>query len=571
MKTIRRIGFIFMIIAAFAAFFACTDTPPAHPDEDDDEPVCEHILSDYTVTEEPTETAVGTADGVCSECGETVSVFIPKLSSEQYEVSEKPATCLENGERVYSSAYGEFRVTTSATGHNYVITSVKEATCVEEGETIYECARCGDVKREIADRTAHAYAVAEEVKATCDDKGFVRYVCSECGDEVIVNGVEYGHEYGEGTYFAATCPDKGYTLYVCGLCGAEKYVYDDGPEHVYEGGTGICLNCGAICGHVFDGYDCTLCGLNIEEKVSSLGYYHYDADCDGVSDVGEKVYFGFYPKSIASEESLIKTLSSSVPENGIYTVDGKRYVKEELDQRYAAYAHFSDGSPVASKIYKDNGYFYRIEPILWTITAAEDGKVLLASDYAVEVSDYLGKGGYRYDATSGEYLTADGSGYACDWGSSDLRSYLNGEFVATAFDERQRGMIAPCVNDNGTETNYYKDKAHADGADTEDFVFVAAYGELFGTDEATEGSEKRIVSATDYAIGTGVGLGGGYSTGAVRYYTRSAGKTSDSVGVIGVDGSFATDGALYAETDSANGGKIDGIGVVPRLWLDIAE
>lgn len=564
MKNIGRLGLIFLIIAALAAFFACTETPPARPEEDDKtDAECEHVFSDFTVTEEPTENSVGVAEGKCSLCGEKTTAYLPKLSEEYYTVATTDATCEKDGEKIYSSSYGDFHVKTAAFGHNFVKTSETKATCVSEGKIEYKCSRCGKDREDIIDRTPHSYEITEEKKATCFDTGYVRYTCSGCGDEVVVYGSEYAHNYGEGTYVPVDCPELGYTEYVCAECGDIKKVYDEGPKHIYGDGTGVCVRCGDVCRHNFDGYICSLCGLDIEERVVSCGYFHCDGDGDGVFDVGEKVYFGFYPKSIVSDEEILRELSLVTPENGVYVLNGKKYVKKELNQRYASLAHFSDGSFVASKIYKDNGYFYRFEPILWTIKEEEDGKILLASDYVIEVSDF--KKEYSYDTSSGEYVIG-GGGYACAWEESDLRQFLNAEFLISAFDENQRGMIAPAANDNGAESNYYKDKAHANGNETTDFVFVAAYGELFGEDEATEGGDERIVTATDYAIGSGIGLKEGYGTGAAKYYTRSAGRTSKNAGIIGVDGSFLTDGALYAGKDDS-GRTVDGIGVVPRVWV----
>ena len=576
MKKFLRAVLIFILIVAVASLVAaCTDDnrePNGSGNGGNNvqtgEQTCKHEFAEYTVTDEPTETRLGYAEGECILCGEKSGFYLPMLSEENYSLEIIPATCTEDGKKIYTSAYGTFEVEIPATEHNYKPTVVKEPSCTEKGLTEYECTLCGDKYSEESEKVEHNYVVTDYEEATCTYKGYTKYACSMCGDEVVVEGSEFAHKYGDGVHVSAVCPDYGYTEFVCSECGDVKTVYETELVHVYDSVSGKCEFCGKTCEYDFEGYKCPVCGLDIEERVAEDGFYHLDGNRDGIIGEGEIVYFGFYPCTVVTDNSVIKQLAETQPsDDGYYELNGVKYIKKALDQRYSGLGKFSDGTVINSKVFS-SGYYYRVEPVEWTVEETTDGKVLLRSKYAVDVLNYLDKESFYFDAEKGGYYVNGEENYACEWETSDLREFLNVYFLTKAFNDIQRELIVPVVNDNGPETNYYQGKAHADCEDTTDFIFVDAYSDLFGEDEAaSDASEERTVKATDYAIGSGIGLKNGYATGKVEYYTRSAGLNSNNIGIINTEGAFSVSGQLYSEKDET--GTVDGKGAVPCLWISV--
>lgn len=573
---------LLLAVLATAVFSCEKKNEPTKETEQQEEQPNELIDEDelhsffFTVLEEPTEKKIGSVHGVCSDCGLEIDRFIPALNATDYQMTGKPATCTEKGQRTYTSIYGEFTVEVDALRHDYKLSERVEPTCEEDGYTLEVCSRCRDEKRTVLNKLYHSYEKVEEesIPASCHIYEHSVYRCSVCGKEMIYNGEEYAHQYDEGVHFDVPCNAEeplGYTIYTCTECGFENKVYDKNPRHIYNKDTGTCTVCGETCKHSFREYTCTICGLNIEERVREDGFFLKDENGNGAFDAGEKVYFGFYPTRIADKKD-IDALRNAEPEGGYYVLNGVRYVRKALDCKNKATARFSNDEIVASYAWnakesdeKYNYYYYRVEPILWTVKSTGEEGVLLESDYVLDVVNYRTKGTFKIK-NNVYYTVEDGEiteNYANSWEESELRSYLNGEFLTTAFDERQRSMLRVHQTKNGHETQYYSQAQYADGDDTEDNVFVAAYRDLFEEDEAyDESSETRRKKGTDYVRGSG----GTFTDGYVEYYTRSAGSSSARVGKIDSEGKFDRDGSMFSEKNE-KGETLSGVGFAPYVLL----
>lgn len=124
---------------------------------------------------------------------------------------ERPATCTEEGYRIYTCACGEsYEEPLAAPGHDYQISSRTEATCTEPGEIVYTCGRCGDSYPEMIPAAGHNYQDG---------------VCTNCGAQEPSAGsenvfgetagaIESGSRYALVTSsstqnFALTCEEDG--------------------------------------------------------------------------------------------------------------------------------------------------------------------------------------------------------------------------------------------------------------------------------------------------------------------------------------------------------------------------
>ncbi|MBR5067691.1 MAG: hypothetical protein IKX08_08580, partial [Lachnospiraceae bacterium] len=140
---------------------------------------------------------------------------------------------------------------------------------------------------------------------------------------------------------------------------------------------------------------------------------------------------------------------------------------------------------------QDNNFYNGKEPIEWIVLEADDHTALLLSRYTLDYKDNYYENGDLW------------------WLESPLHSWLNGDFMATAFTYNEMQFIKPVVlpNDDPMWAREYP------GMSKEDYVFVlrcADFEKYFGkyqlyyNDINAGYNENLIVSPTPYAIAQGV-------------------------------------------------------------------
>lgn len=175
----------------------------------------------------------------------------------------------------------------------------------------------------------------------------------------------------------------------------------------------------------------------------------------------------------------------------------------------------------------------------WIVLDINDRqRALLVSKYVLDYRQY----NPTASATAGDQTVS--------WGRSAARSWLNKEFINSAFsDEEQKAIILRIV-DNSEEQS--KKKIFG-GDSTKDKVFLLSYAEVckyFGNDQA------RIAYATGYARTKGAEK---ESNGKASWLTRSPDKINNTTtGVTAID----TTGTLYAVENHV------AIGIRPAIWVD---
>lgn len=169
------------------------------------------------------------------------------------------------------------------------------------------------------------------------------------------------------------------------------------------------------------------------------------------------------------------------------------------------------------------------EPIEWIVLDEADGKTLLLA------KDCLAS------------LPWHNAHMAVTWDKSDLRAWLNGEFLQTAFTAEEQGRILLTDLDNSDVLGY----GTPVGADTRDQVFLLSgtEGKLYLTDAI------RTVTPTRYAISQGAYTNG---AGQCAWWLRSPGMTPTSPAYYASAGSI---GSRAHEVDETI------IGVRPALWV----
>ncbi len=148
--------------------------------------------------------------------------------------------------------------------------------------------------------------------------------------------------------------------------------------------------------------------------------------------------------------------------------------------------------------YTSTVYWFRYDPIKWTILDESDGKALILADLALDSQQY-----YR-DAYSGTQTRNGRSVYAHDYAESDIRKWLNDTFYNVAFSDLQKALIDTTAIDNkttGYNTNFYT--YNSNQINTEDKIFLLSYKDVFETSAYFNSDAARQKKSTDYAKSQG--------------------------------------------------------------------
>ena len=207
---------------------------------------------------------------------------------------------------------------------------------------------------------------------------------------------------------------------------------------------------------------------------------------------GDYIYFGKYPQTLKADNV---TVGDVADEDGYYLgSDGERYAKVVADPYGSGYT-FLDGSAVT----EGNTYYFKVEPIRWRILSESDGSAFILAD-GIIANHY-----YHHTSSS---TTIDGEKvYANNYKHSDIRAWLNGEFMNTAFGEVAQGLIETTEVDNSVYSTGYSSNKYA-CENTFDKVFLLSYGEVTNNEygfasDYSDYDTARSMTVSDYARSTG--------------------------------------------------------------------
>ena len=281
-----------------------------------------------------------------------------------------------------------------------------------------------------------------------------------------------------------------------------------------------CTICGArLSNHKYENYTCTICG----DKVYSIT----DVDNDNTISVGDKVQFGSYPQAEVKNESTIENLNKKTEyklpteddANGWtsyrYYVNGAQadymwYIDLDLDfdgendyrgVYFIDCRHYNPNSSyyVGSDSGKINGYakntvyWFKYEPITWTIMQCDTDTVTIFSDYILDAQQF----DYEPDGTS-----------IADYAESTIRTWLNSTFYNTAFNSLDVQLIEETVLENTQDKVFLLSKADAEKDNlymtvkqTSDYAW--AQGEEYHTWWLrTNDEENRVFKVNEKDIGS---------------------------------------------------------------------
>ncbi len=253
-----------------------------------------------------------------------------------------------------------------------------------------------------------------------------------------------------------------------------------------------------------------------------------------------KIIFGSYPQTEVTDSNLKSNLTSkagTLPTSSDsqawtsydYYIEGKEsnfmwYIDiEENGEKYRG-VYFTSYRPMyttyASSTERtwqdDNGYaignvyWFKYEPVSWTILSENDGTAFLLCDMIIDSREYCPASFIRRAVSSaGLEIVAVPNNYD----PSEIAEWLNFKFYNTAFNARQRETILTTTIDNSVASTGFDYNIYA-CENTSDKIFLLSYKEVtnssygfsVGSDLDDDTRQKKV---TDYAKSQGVQVSNG--------------------------------------------------------------
>ena len=248
-----------------------------------------------------------------------------------------------------------------------------------------------------------------------------------------------------------------------------------------------------------------------------------------MDEQGEYILFGEYPQTIKADDV---TVGDVADEDGYYLgSDGERYAKVVANPS-GGNGTFSDGSAV-------NTYYFKVEPIRWRILSESDGSVFILADGIIVNKAYDAGGDNNYK-------------------NSDIRAWLNGEFLNTAFGDVAQGLIETTEVDNSAYSTGDSSNENA-CENTFDKVFLLSWREVTNSDYGFSNDTARQMTVSDYARSTGA-----YTDSGCGYWWLRSSDGSDSARIVRANG-YAGSLKLRPQVDVYH----DSPGVVPAMNIKL--
>jgi len=252
-------------------------------------------------------------------------------------------------------------------------------------------------------------------------------------------------------------------------------------------------------------------------------------------NVGDIIEFGSYPQSEVKDKDLISELDkedktwisydyylgthsgfiqSGSADGTMYKSDYMRYSDIEYNgEMYRAVVfdmyrpfdtmryegHFSDQED--NGYFPNNVYYFKYEPIEWRIL--DPGNGFVCCNNAIDCRDFNGYV-YRPEGESNYYSDPDCTNYASDYSTSEIREWLNNDFLYTAFNSEERFMIKKSLVETPS-----RDNDEYGCPSVTDKIFLLSVSDISNTNYGFKSPYKttdsaRIMRFTDYAACQGL-------------------------------------------------------------------
>ena len=201
-----------------------------------------------------------------------------------------------------------------------------------------------------------------------------------------------------------------------------------------------------------------------------------------------KALYGMYPQNNVNDTNLISRLEKAKPcdFNNYYYYGSEYYFKKQADLYYdddEQIHNFDNGTEIIHGEY----YWFKVEPISWKILKKESSNCLMMTEKLIDVVEY-----YNNSATR---IIDDKKIYPNNYKYSDLRKWLNEDFLTSAFCFDNKYLVETEVN-NGTSTTISIENPFV-CENTFDYVFELSYQDYLNEDYGFTSNEARTFLTTD--------------------------------------------------------------------------
>ncbi|MBQ9530817.1 MAG: leucine-rich repeat domain-containing protein [Eubacterium sp.] len=252
-----------------------------------------HKIAEWNETP-ATCTEAGQREGVCSECGETITESIPAIGH-SYEDTDLISTeeSEEDGHTYYyfrcknCGGIVEEKEHTEWIEGLYTRNMLTRATCTIPGLARDTCNICGETRTQVVQATGeHEYEEESRTEPGCTTRGSVTYRCKNCDQTRTEYLPAKGHDYilDEEKTVAPSCTESGKNVYYCSVCSASKTDTVPATGHTPADGTYVivtnpdCTKTGLAVAQ------CSVCGEAYEDTVEALGHDYQDVETDLTED-----------------------------------------------------------------------------------------------------------------------------------------------------------------------------------------------------------------------------------------------------------------------------------------------
>ena len=299
---------------------------------------------------------------------------------------------------------------------------------------------------------------------------------------------------------------------------------------------------------------------------------------------GNKIYFGTYPQTLVSDESLITELNTKAGDLPTSTdakawTDYNYYLYEEIYSYmfYQDIDYDNNGTydyrgvyftSLRPKFYElgvggdksylaDNGYligttyWFSYDPIEWEILSEENGQALILAHLILDAQEY-------YPSVESTIFVHDSGAevYGNNYAFSTIRRWLNENFYDTAFSDLEKTIIQTTMVNNGVYSTSNYSNAYV-CANTFDKMFLLSYQE----------APKKVyyddlvgqAQGTDYAKCQGlyVNKSDTYTGNSIWWLRSPSYESGFEAYYVGTDGNIKVFGPVYYSF----------YGVRPACWI----
>ncbi|MDD6057991.1 MAG: leucine-rich repeat protein [Clostridiales bacterium] len=288
--------------------------------------------------------------------------------------------------------------------------------------------------------------------------------------------------------------------------------------------TTINVQRGTIASHAFEG--CGAIGeISLGADVKNIGAYAFN-NCAGLRTVhysGSQAQWNAV-KIGANNGSL---MSANLISTGTGTAE------LPIINRDGVYV---GATAVFGTFEQDNNHGNGKEQIEWTVLDVKDNKALVISKYVLDFQRY-----YPNLQT------------AVTWENSDLRRWLNNDFMNNAFSAGEKAKISSTTLTNNSNKAY----GTAGGVNTTDHIFILSSSEV---ETYFKEEESRMSRCTEYAVNrSGDPALRNQVVGTSYWWVRTPGMFTYSAMYAHYTGSLRYDGMAVANTI---------VGVRPAMWVE---